>query len=217
MTSNFLTTSRQPAAKLRVVCRREGRSPDRRHTTRRRRDHTGGRIVQPGNESRRGQPLEAAMRPSLVVVHPPLVENDPGLRQAQEQFPVEQLVAESAVEALHVAVFPRARLLDIERADARPRQPLLDLFGNELRPIVAAQMLRRTPHGEQVLERHDHVPSSERPGHLDRQTLPRELIDHHEDPQLPAILRPLREEVVAPHMVPMRRPVPHAPIGTRPW
>ena len=75
-----------------MVCRREGRSPDRRHTTRRRRDRPGGRIVQPGNEGRRGQPPESAMRPSLVVVHPPLVENDPSLWQAQEQFPVEQLL-----------------------------------------------------------------------------------------------------------------------------
>ena len=31
-----------------AVRRGEGRTPDRRHTTRRRRDHPGGRIVQPG-------------------------------------------------------------------------------------------------------------------------------------------------------------------------
>jgi hypothetical protein len=186
------------------------------HTTRRRRDRPGGRIVQPGDERRRGQPLQAAMRPPVVVVHPPLVENDPGLRQAQEQLTVEQLVPRSAVEALHVTVLPRACLLDVERAYARPRQPLLDFLGHELWPVVAAQMLGRSPHGEQVLECHDHVPSRERPRHLDRQALPRELVDHHEDPQLPAVLRPLREEVVAPHMISMQSPMPHAPIGTRP-
>jgi len=132
-----------------------------RHTTRRRRDRPGGLIIQPGNERRRGQPLEATVWPPVVVVHPPLVENDSGLRQAQEQLSVEQLVPKPAVEALHVAVFPRARLLDVERANARPRQPFLDLFGNELRPVIAAQMLRCTSHSEQVLERHDHVPSGE--------------------------------------------------------
>jgi len=77
-------------------------------------------------------------------------------------------------------------------------------------------MLGRTSHGEQVLQRHDRVPSGERPGHLDCQTLPCELTSHHEAPQLPAVVRPLREEVVAPHMIPMRRPVTDAPIGTRP-
>ena len=33
------------------------------------------------------------MRPPVVVVHPPLVENDPSFRQAQAQLSVEQLFA----------------------------------------------------------------------------------------------------------------------------
>ena len=78
-----------------MVCRREGRSPDRIRTTRRRRDRPGGRIVEPGNERRRGHPLQAAMWPSVVVVHAPLVENDSGLRQAHEQPSVEQFVSKS--------------------------------------------------------------------------------------------------------------------------
>ena len=45
-----------------MVCRREGRSPDRSRTTRRRRDRPGGRSIEPGNERRRGHPLQAAMR-----------------------------------------------------------------------------------------------------------------------------------------------------------
>jgi hypothetical protein len=130
--------------------------PSLRHTTRRHRDRPGGRIVQPGDEGRRGQPFEAAIWPSVVVVHPPLVENDPGFRQAQEHLTVEQLVSQPAVEARHVTVLPRARLLDVQRADTRPRQPLLDLLGNELGPVIATQILGRTAHGEQVLQRHDH-------------------------------------------------------------
>ena len=47
-----------------------------------------GRIVQPGNECRRGQPFQAAMRPTVVVLHAPLVENDPSLRQAREPLTV---------------------------------------------------------------------------------------------------------------------------------
>ncbi len=91
------------------------------------------------------------MWPPVVVVHPPLVENDPSFRQAQEQLTVEQLVPKPAVEALHVAVLPRARLLDVERADTRPRQPFLDLLRHELRTVIAPQMLGRTPYGEQLL------------------------------------------------------------------
>ena len=77
------------------------------------------------------------MWPPVVVVRPPLVENDPSLWQAQEKLPVDQLVSKPAVEALHVTVFPRARLLDVQRADTRPGQPFLDLLGNELGPVIA--------------------------------------------------------------------------------
>jgi len=108
---------------------------------RRRRDHPGGRIVQPGNECHRGQPLQAAMRPATVVVDPPLVGNKPSLTQAQEQLLVEQLVAEPAVEALHVAVLPGARFLNVERADACPRQPLLDPLATNSRPLSLRRCL----------------------------------------------------------------------------
>jgi len=76
------------------------------------------------------------MRPLVVVVYPPPTENHAGIGQAQEQLSVERLIAKPTVEALEVAVFPMARLLDRERADARPRQSRLDLIGNELRSVV---------------------------------------------------------------------------------
>jgi hypothetical protein len=44
------------------------------------------------------------MRPPVVVVHPPLVENDPSLWQAQEQLTVEQLIPKPTVEALDITV-----------------------------------------------------------------------------------------------------------------
>ena len=119
-----------------MVCRRKQHSCDRRHITRCCRSRPGGRIFQPGKERRRGHPLRATMRPLVVVVYLPLVENHAGIGQAQEQHSVEQLIAKPTVEALDVAVLPRARILDGERADARPRQSRLDLIGNELRSVV---------------------------------------------------------------------------------
>jgi hypothetical protein len=35
------------------------------------------------------------------TIHPPLIENDPSLWQAQEQLPVKQLVPQPAVDAFH--------------------------------------------------------------------------------------------------------------------
>ncbi len=76
----------------------------------------------------------------MIVVLPPRFCHGSGLVERQEPMLVQALVGKPAVEALHVTVLPRARLLDIQRADARPRQPFLDLLDNEL---------GRTTHGEQ--------------------------------------------------------------------
>ena len=81
------------------------------------------------------------MRPATVVVHPPLFGNKPSLTQPQEQQPVEQLVAEPAVEALHVAVLPGARFLNGERADACRRQPLLNPVATKSRPLSLRRCL----------------------------------------------------------------------------
>ena len=55
------------------------------------------------------------MGPVVVVVELPLVEHPASFLQAEEQLPVEQLIAETAVEALDVAILPRAPLGDIQR------------------------------------------------------------------------------------------------------
>jgi len=43
-----------------------------------------------------------------VVVAPPALDDDPRLSKRVEDFPVEQFVAKSGVEALDEAVLPRA-------------------------------------------------------------------------------------------------------------
>jgi len=44
------------------------------------------------------------------------------------------------VEALHVAVLPRAAGLDIDRLDPILREPLLNRLRDELAPVVASQI-----------------------------------------------------------------------------
>jgi hypothetical protein len=47
------------------------------------------------------------VRPVLVVVHPPVLEEDLRLQQGVEGLSVQELVAESAIEALDPGVLPR--------------------------------------------------------------------------------------------------------------
>jgi len=70
------------------------------------------------------------------------------LGQSIEDLPLEQLVAQLAVEGLDVAVLPWASGLDEERPHAQLGQPCAHLFGGEFRPVIGADVLRHTPRGE---------------------------------------------------------------------
>ncbi len=61
---------------------------------------------------------------------------DPGLQQAAEDFDVEELVAESGIEAFHVGVLPRASRFNEASLESTPGDPILHGMRNELRPVV---------------------------------------------------------------------------------
>ena len=59
---------------------------------RRRRVPLDGRVVANRRVRRGDFPVDAAVRPSMVVVHTPFVQNESCLIQTQEQLPVQKLV-----------------------------------------------------------------------------------------------------------------------------
>jgi len=72
------------------------------------------------------------VRPHDVVVQSPLLYQHLGLPESVEQFSVEQLIPQAAMEALNIAVLPWAARLDIERLDLQRREPLPNLGGRKL-------------------------------------------------------------------------------------
>ena len=74
----------------------------------------------------------------MNVLPPPLLDDDWCLLQDVEDFSVEQLIAELAVEALNIAILPRAARLDEQSLRAQLVQSSADLFIGELRAIVTA-------------------------------------------------------------------------------
>ena len=82
------------------------------------------------------------MRSDRIVVPPPLLDQYLGLVERRELLACQQLVAELGVEALTVAVLPRAAWLNEERLHADPAEPLAHVSGHELWPIVRANVLR---------------------------------------------------------------------------
>ncbi len=120
------------------------------------------------------------MRSDRIVMPSPLLDQHLGLVQRREQFTCQQLVAELGVEALAVAVLPRAARLDEERLHADPAEPLAHVAGNELGPIVRPNVLRRPVRNEQIGEAVEHVVGLELARHDDRQAAARELVDHRQ-------------------------------------
>jgi hypothetical protein len=121
--------------------------------------------------------------PILIALTTPGLEGDRRLAAVREQFPVQALVAETAVEALPVRVLPGAARIDVPGLRPPLGQPALQDLGDEFRPVVRAEPLRLPALGERPLQDGDDPPGAERPTDLDRQALPREFIDQREDAQ----------------------------------
>ncbi len=185
---------------LRLPRRSAGRSPERSLGKRR-------------GERRRGHVPQARMRSPVVVLQPPLHAQHPGLRQRSEQLRIQQLIPQPPVEALGVAVLPRAARLDIQRLDPRRLQPKADPPGNKLRAVIAADVQRRPADKQQFPEHVDHLDALERPPRLQRQALPSVLIHHAQPLQRPPVLAPVVDEVPRPDLVLLRRGVTHDAVG----
>ena len=141
----------------------------------------------PGDEGleRRGPISELRVRTDRVVVPSPCFDHDLCLLQRVEDLAIEQFVAELAVEALAVAVLPRAAGLDIGRPRSDGGDPVAQRLGNELRAVVGAYAGRHTPQDEQIAQR----------------------VDDTEHPEGLAVrMGPVRDEIVGPDMVGPFRP-----------
>ncbi len=134
-------------------------------------------------------------------MHSPLLNQHLGLDQRVECLAGQQLVAELAVEAFHVAVPPGTAQLDVGRFSGERGDPRLDRRGNEFRPIVRADGRWCAAGDEQIRQHVDHLGRAQLAPHPDRQALAAELIDDVEGAELAALACAILDEVVGPDMV----------------
>jgi hypothetical protein len=76
-----------------------------------------------------------------VVFIAPLLNGDLGFLQAVEDFLVEALVTQFAVEGLAIAAVLGAAGLDMERRCAKPGQPVADHLRGHLRTVAGPNVL----------------------------------------------------------------------------
>src|SRR6266550_834509 len=150
------------------------------------------------------------MRPDRVVVASPALDDDLGLAQSVEDLAVEQLIAKAGVEALDVAVLPRAAPLDVGSLGTDYRDPFLHGFGDELRSVVRADVSGNAPQDEEVGQNVDHIDRLELAGDTDRQAFMGELVEHVEHPILASIMGAVLDKVVGPDMIALLRSQPNA-------
>src|SRR5262245_26303673 len=149
----------------------------------------------------------------MVVVPPPLLRQHLRLQHAVELLGVEQFVSHLAVERLRVAVLPRRPRVDVQRLQAGARHPHPDRLGDELRPVVAADVRRRPTPLHHPRQHCDHRLGRHAPLHLQRQALARVLVHQREPLQGPAIARPVVQEVPRPDVVLVLRGPAHTAVG----
>ena len=77
-------------------------------------------------------------------------------------------------------------------------------------------MFRRAVLKHALAQQFDHVRAVQATRHSDRQTFSRECVDHHQQPQTPAIVRARLHEIVAPHVIGVLGPQPDAAFVVEP-
>ena len=146
------------------------------------------------------------MGPYGIEVPSPTFDHDLGLLQRVEDLTLEQLVAQTCVEALDVTILPGAAWCDVGRPGTDSRNPLLHRLGDELRPVVGADVPRYTAQDKQVREHVDHVHRLKPPRDPDRQALVGKLVDNGQHAILTPVMGPVFDEVVGPDVVAVPRP-----------
>ena len=89
----------------------------------------------------RGRPIvQGAVWSDLDVVLAPLLDDDACFLQRVEDLTIEQLVTHTNIEALDIAVFPRSARFDISRLCPNGPNPISNILGNELGPVVGTNV-----------------------------------------------------------------------------
>ncbi len=149
-------------------------------------------------------------------MHAPLLNQHLRLQEGIEHLGVQQLVAQLAVEAFHVAVLPRAARLDKGCLGTNAVDPALHGRGHELRSVVRADVARRAAGDEQIGQHVDDIGRAQPSPNPDRQALAGELVHNIQHPDLAPVPGTVLDEVIGPNVVRPLRPQPHAGAVVQP-
>src|SRR4051794_22748202 len=131
----------------------------------------------------------------------PRADHDPSLFQAVEDLQLQALVPEFPVEALAVAVLPRAARGDIQGLRPKLLQPRAKSLGDHLGAVVTANMLRHAMAEHRVRQGLQHPKAVDAPLHLQGQALARVSVDERQNAQAAPVMGVAFHKIEAPDMV----------------
>lgn len=106
----------------------------------------------------RRQIFQAAVRPDLIVMLPPLLDHDNCFNPVSEPLHVQAFVSEFAIEALVCAILPRLSRIAQGHLDALASRPFQQCVRYELRAIIGSKIARLPVQRDQPLQHIDHAP-----------------------------------------------------------
>ena len=118
-----------------------------------------------------------------------------GFLEGVEDLPVQELVAQSGIETLDVAVLPGRSRLDEGSAGADRGDPPPDGLGDELRSVVGADVARNAAQEEQIGQHIDDVDRGELAPDPDGQPLAGELVQDVEHAEGSAAIGPVTSQL----------------------
>src|SRR5579883_1392316 len=137
----------------------------------------------------------------MVVKASPAFDDDLGFPCVAEPFPVQALVSELSMEALNIAVLPRAAWGDERRSDVLVSEPAHDSCCSELSSIVTSDVLRLAVDFHQPRERQNHVLRSDPPSYLDSQALASVFVENAQQLECRSVGKSIVDKVIRPDRV----------------
>src|SRR5260370_7821602 len=143
------------------------------------------------------------MRPALIILHSPGVDNDSGFQQRAKDFPVQTFIAQLVMEALDEWLLARCPWLDVEDFDVVIGHPISDSVSDELRAVVAAQMFGYSVAFDRCLDHGDGIDGPDGPGDMSCQSLLGVLVDEGQDSKRRSDLGLIVHDIPTPHFIAM--------------
>jgi len=146
----------------------------------------------------------------------PLADYGLGFFQTVEDFAIEQLVTQLAIEGFTISVLPRTTRLDVKGFRANARQPTAYDLRRHLWTVIRSDVFWNAVHDHGIGHRLDDAHAVDPPCNTDRKTFPRELVDQRHQPDFPAVMGLSFDEVVRPDVIAPLRSQPDAAAVAQP-